>query len=69
MYLRIKPFNGSEGCSKCGKPMDADDNPAVLMEYTDENGKQEIWAHIECIQQLLFKARKNHALRIAGRTA
>ena len=64
-YLKAQLFSGSERCSRCNEPMDKADNPGIIItEFTRENGRVQIWVHIECIQQLLFDVRRKNAVAL-----
>jgi len=64
-YLRGSLNTSGEVCDKCSKPMTEDEPGIDLDSYTQEGGKARIWAHIECLQKLLFKVRKEHIGQVA----
>ena len=58
--FRTKLNVSEELCDKCSKPMTVEEPGITIKTSFIENGKVEIWAHIECLQQMLYKARKEH---------
>jgi len=47
----------AEDCDKCHKPMSTD-RPGIYLYASSQEGRQQIWIHIDCLQKAIRKAEK-----------
>lgn len=53
-----------DACDKCGKPLSEDDPGLHLREHRRGENMHVMILHVECLQQVLFAARKEHITKV-----